>query len=116
MVTIDVHALIFLLIWSFIGGILGFLSFTRTTLPLRPKHRFQRCCLSVLVGMFIALPTYLYLYEEEIFSQKMSILIGGLCSFGLSDFIIKNWPELLKRIVGKLETKVDKKIENKSRL
>lgn len=104
---LETSDLIFLGVWSLAGSILGYLSFS---IPIDKPLRIKiiRMLLSIGVGIFIAFPLSWYLVEHSIFSKQLSLMIGGLGAFGLSDFIIKYWPALLEKITHKL---IEHKIE-----
>ena len=99
---------LFIEVWAFIGSILGFFAFAHTD-EHTLSYKIKRCCLSVGIGMFIAVPISMYLMESGDFSDKLCIILGGLGSFGLPDFIIKYWPKITESLADKV---IDKTIDN----
>lgn len=96
---LDNTDLIFLGVWSFLGSVLGYLSFS---IPVDKTiwYKIRRLFLSIGVGMFIAFPISWYLVEHSIFSKQLSLMLGGLGAFGLSDFIIKYWPKITESVAN----------------
>lgn len=95
---LNVNDFLFLGIWASIGSILGFCAFALPTCKT-VISRIKRCCLSIGIGIFIAFPISTYLVETEQFSKQLSIMFGGLGSFGLPDFIIKHWSDILQKLI-----------------
>ena len=106
--------ILFLGAWSFIGSVLGFFAFTNTH-EKSPIERFERCCLSIGIGMFLAFPITTYLLDTHEFSKTLSIMIGGLGAFGLPDFVTKYWSRLIESIAEKVVDKTLDKSLSKTR-
>lgn len=97
--------LIYLGVWAFIGSILGFFAFSYTP-HKAPHENFCRGVLSVGVGLFVAFSVCTYLEEINKFSRHFDIILGGVCAFGLPDFIMKWWPKLVHAFAGRVVDKV----------
>lgn len=95
---LNVNDFLFLGVWASIGSILGFCAFALPTCKTIAS-KIKRCCLSIGIGIFIAFPITTYLVETEQFSKQLSIMFGGLGSFGLPDFIIKHWSDVLQKLI-----------------
>lgn len=93
--------------WSIVGSILGFLSFANKP-GMTWKQRLYRCFLSVGIGLLIAFPVFTYLLEYHNMSTRLSMMIAGLCAFGLPDFILRHWPSFLNALSKRFLNKVDK--------
>lgn len=95
---LSITELIFLVVWTIIGSVLGFLSFSYT-----PKesltYNFIRCCLSIGIGLFISIPITIYLVEEKELSSSLSIFIGGIGAFGLPDTISRYYSIIIRRLI-----------------
>ena len=99
--VINTVEFIYLGIWSIIGSILGFFAFTYN--PHRAVlFNILRCCLSIGIGIFIAFPIYTYLDNNHMFSKPMCIMLGGLSSFGLPDFVVKWWPKIIRAVTSNM--------------
>ena len=96
---LNINDFLFLGVWAFAGSILGFCAFALPTCKTTIS-RIKRCCLSIGIGIFIAFPISIYLIETEHFSKQSSIMLGGLGSFGLPDFIIKHWSNVLQKLIA----------------
>ena len=104
--TFTIAEFLYLSIWSFLGSFLGFFAFGYT--PHKPpQENFCRGALSLGVGFFIAFAVFSYLEEFHKYSRHFNITIGGLCAFGLPDFIMKWWPRLMRAVASRI---VDKAI------
>lgn len=106
---------LYLGIWSLIGSGIGYFAFGDMP-KLAPKERIKRCLLSIAVGMFISFPIFTYFIETEMFSPKLSLMISGICAFGLPDIILRHSNKILSAFIyritnGLIDTNKDKNNE-----
>lgn len=97
---------LFIGVWACVGSILGFFSFR--DIPDKPtSYKIAQCCLSVCIGLFLAFPLSMYLFESEMFSfsKQLSIMLGGIGAFGLPDLILTHWKKLTSIAIVKLAGK-----------
>lgn len=100
-----IEEVIYIVIWSFLGSVLGFFSFSY--IPRKaPIDNFKRCIKSICVGIFIAFPLCLYLEESNTFSKTLNITIGGLGAFGLPDMLLNWWPRMAEALASRFVTTV----------
>lgn len=109
---LNINDFLFLGVWAFAGSILGFCAFALPKCKTAIS-RIKRCCLSIGIGIFIAFPISIYLIETEHFSKQLSIMLGGLGSFGLPDFIIKHWSNDLQKLIDVFTLSKTNKDKNK---
>lgn len=93
---------LWVLVWAIIGSILGFFSI-RNKPEWLLKDRLIQLALSVSMGMFFALPMYIFLIEEHKLSNRLSILLAGSIAFCISDIIISLWQKLKELLLLALE-------------
>ena len=74
---------------------------------------YSKVGLLIGIGIFIAFPISIYLIETEHFSKQLSIMLGGLGSFGLPDFIIKHWSNVLQKLIDVFTLSKTNKDKNK---
>ena len=107
MMNLEAELVVWLVSWSFVGSTLGFF-----TLRNKPQwtilQKLSEYLKSIGVGMFFAFPTFMFLYEEKIFSPPLNMMIAGSLAFAITDVIINLWPKLIDGI-GALVIKLAEK-------
>ena len=77
-------------IWALIGSVIGFY-----VIRYKPQWSTETCVkqliISVSVGIFFAIPSYVIFVEKYALSERLSILLAGSTAFCITDLIITLW-------------------------
>ena len=80
-------------IWALIGSVIGFY-----VIRYKPQWSTETCIkqliISVSVGIFFAIPSYVIFVEKYALSERLSILLAGSTAFCITDLIITLWFKL----------------------
>ena len=113
---------VYLIAFYTIGAALGFMSFRfskdkQVTANIDNNITAENIVNGVVttgVGVFLAYILAGYLEEEQYFSTKICMLIGGLASFGLPDIIVKHYPDIEKKVIQMLFNRVSTNKDTKN--
>ena len=104
---------VYLIAFYTIGAALGFMSF-RFSKDKQLSENIVNGVVTTGVGVFLAYILAGYLEEEQYFSTKICMLIGGLASFGLPDIIVKHYPDIEKKVIQMLFNRVSTNKDTKN--
>ena len=99
----EVKKFIWLMIVSFVGGLVGFITKTTKTLQNKPlKDKLYNLVISMLSSMFIAYITY-ELIKTTIDREGLAVAISGFMAYVGTDILII----IQDRLIEKIKTKID---------
>lgn len=99
----EIKQILWLIIVSFIGGLIGFA--TKTHKTLKDKKLYQKIYIlfiSILSSMFIAYITF-ELIMTSINNQRLAIALAGFAAYSGTDLLII----IQERLIEKIKSKID---------